>query len=57
SNFIRTLETRQGLKVSCPEEIAYRKGFITAEQVRDLAKPLGKNDYGAYLLRMVEHDL
>ncbi|MFP5976071.1 glucose-1-phosphate thymidylyltransferase RfbA [Enterobacter mori] len=57
SNFIRTLETRQGLKVSCPEEIAYRKGFITAEQVRALAKPLGKNDYGAYLLRMVEHDL
>ncbi|HHA1932792.1 TPA: glucose-1-phosphate thymidylyltransferase RfbA [Enterobacter ludwigii] len=57
SNFIRTLETRQGLKVSCPEEIAYRKGFITAAQVRDLAKPLGKNDYGAYLLRMVEHDL
>ncbi|MBV7557230.1 glucose-1-phosphate thymidylyltransferase RfbA [Enterobacter sp. ENT02] len=57
SNFIRTLETRQGLKVSCPEEIAYRKGFITADQVRALAKPLGKNDYGAYLLRMVEHDL
>ncbi len=57
SNFIRTLETRQGLKVSCPEEIAYRKGFITAEQVRALAKPLGKNDYGAYLLRMVEHEL
>ncbi|MGS2872521.1 glucose-1-phosphate thymidylyltransferase RfbA [Enterobacter huaxiensis] len=57
SNFIRTLETRQGLKVSCPEEIAYRKGFITAEQVRALAKPLGKNDYGAYLLRMVEHDV
>ncbi|MGY5368435.1 glucose-1-phosphate thymidylyltransferase RfbA [Enterobacter oligotrophicus] len=57
SNFIRTLETRQGLKVSCPEEIAYRKGFITAEQVRALAKPLGKNDYGAYLLRLVEHEL
>ncbi len=57
SNFIRTLETRQGLKVSCPEEIAYRKGFITAEQVCALAKPLGKNDYGAYLLRMVEHEL
>lgn len=57
SNFIRTLETRQGLKVSCPEEIAYRKGFITAEQVRDLAKPLGKNDYGAYLLRMIENEL
>ena len=57
SNFIRTLETRQGLKVSCPEEIAYRKGFITAEQVRALAKPLGKNDYGAYLLRMIEHKL
>ncbi|XTZ39822.1 glucose-1-phosphate thymidylyltransferase RfbA [Salmonella enterica] len=57
SNFIRTLETRQGLKVSCPEEIAYRKGFINANEVRALAQPLGKNAYGEYLLRMVEHDI
>jgi len=53
SNFIRTIETRQGLKVACPEEIAYRQKFINAEQVRELAAPLAKNAYGQYLLRMV----
>ena len=46
ANFIQTIETRQGLKVACPEEIAYRKGFIDAEQVRVLAAPLAKNAYG-----------
>lgn len=54
SNFIQTIETRQGLKVSCPEEIAYRKGFIDAEQVRNLAAPLAKNAYGQYLLKMIK---
>ncbi|EFA7676065.1 TPA: glucose-1-phosphate thymidylyltransferase RfbA [Escherichia coli] len=54
SNFISTIEERQGLKVSCPEEIAYRKGFIDAEQVKLLAKPLKKNTYGKYLLNMVK---
>ncbi|ATY78209.1 glucose-1-phosphate thymidylyltransferase [Aeromonas veronii] len=53
SNFIQTIETRQGLKVACPEEIAYRQKFITAEQVRELATPLAKNAYGQYLLKMV----
>ena len=53
SNFIQTIETRQGLKVACPEEIAYRKNFIDKEQVVKLAKPLSKNSYGQYLLRMV----
>lgn len=53
SNFIQTIETRQGLKVACPEEIAYRQKFITTEQVRDLAAPLAKNAYGKYLLKMV----
>ncbi|MDX7681759.1 glucose-1-phosphate thymidylyltransferase RfbA [Aeromonas caviae] len=53
SNFIQTIETRQGLKVACPEEIAYRQKFITAEQVRELAAPLAKNAYGQYLLKMV----
>lgn len=54
SNFIQTIETRQGLKVSCPEEIAYRKGFIDTEQVRNLAAPLAKNAYGQYLLKMIK---
>lgn len=53
-NFIQTLEARQGLKVSCPEEIAYRKGFINADQVYNLAKPLIKSDYGKYLMNMVK---
>lgn len=53
-NFIQTLEARQGLKVSCPEEIAYRKGFINAEQVYELAKPLIKSDYGKYLMNMIK---
>ncbi|HDN9018790.1 glucose-1-phosphate thymidylyltransferase RfbA [Aeromonas salmonicida] len=53
SNFIQTIETRQGLKVACPEEIAYRKKFINADQVRVLATPLAKNAYGQYLLKMV----
>lgn len=54
SNFIQTIELRQGLKVACPEEIAFRKGFIDAEQVKKLAAPLVKNDYGKYLLKMVK---
>ncbi|HHQ4517245.1 glucose-1-phosphate thymidylyltransferase RfbA [Aeromonas veronii] len=53
SNFIQTIETRQGLKVACPEEIAYRQKFITADQIRELAAPLAKNAYGQYLLKMV----
>ena len=54
SNFIQTIEQRQGLKVACPEEIAFRKGFIGAEQVEKLAQPLAKNGYGQYLLRMLK---
>lgn len=54
-NFIQTIEKRQGLKVSCPEEIAYRKGFISAAQLDALARPLAKNEYGQYLLRLVEN--
>lgn len=49
NNFIQTIETRQGLKVCCPEEIAFRKGFIDVAQLRKLALPLAKNDYGRYL--------
>ena len=51
SNFIQTIEHRQGLKVCCPEEIAYYKGFISAEQLEKLALPLAKSGYGQYLLR------
>lgn len=54
SNFIQTIELRQGLKVACPEEIAFRKGFIDVEQVKRLAEPLIKNDYGKYLLKMIK---
>ena len=52
--FIATLEHRQGLKIACPEEIAWRNGFIAAQQVERLAKPLAKSGYGQYLLRMLE---
>ncbi|UJD95326.1 glucose-1-phosphate thymidylyltransferase RfbA [Lelliottia amnigena] len=48
-NFIQTIESRQGLKVSCPEEIAFRKGFIDKKQLSKLAKALNKNEYGKYL--------
>lgn len=54
STFIETIEKRQGLKVSCPEEISYRMGYIDAEQVVRLAKPLAKNNYGQYLLNLVD---
>lgn len=57
SNFIQTIEQRQGLKVACPEEIAYRKGFINAEQLERLAQPLAKNGYGQYLQRLLKEGL
>ena len=53
SNFIETIEHRQGLKVACPEEIAWRKGFIDAAQLEKLAEPFAKNGYGQYLLRLL----
>ncbi|AXF76368.1 glucose-1-phosphate thymidylyltransferase RfbA [Erwinia tracheiphila] len=54
NNFIQTIETRQGLKVCCPEEIAFRLQFIDVDQLRHLAKPLSKNEYGKYLLALAE---
>ena len=54
STFIETIEKRQNLKVACLEEIAYRMGYITKEELKELAQPLKKNQYGQYLLRLVE---
>ena len=51
---MQTIQARQGLKIACLEEIAYRMGYIDAAKVRELAEPLKKNGYGQYLLRMVD---
>ena len=56
SHFIATIEGRQSFKIACPEEIAYRMGYITAAQLEKLAQPLAKNSYGQYLLRMLKED-
>ncbi|MGI6790893.1 glucose-1-phosphate thymidylyltransferase RfbA [Aminivibrio sp.] len=53
SNFVQTVEERQGLKISCPEEIAYRMGWVGKEQIERIARPLSKNGYGQYLLNMI----
>lgn len=55
SNFIETIEKRQGFKVAALEEIAFRKGYITAEQLLALAQPMAKNEYGAYLIQLAEN--
>ncbi len=57
SQFIATLENRQGLKVSCPEEISYRRGWINASQLEKLAAPLSKNGYGQYLQRVLKEKI
>lgn len=54
SQFIETIEERQGLKVACLEEIAYNKGYISADQLRELAQPMSKNQYGQYLLKLIK---
>jgi glucose-1-phosphate thymidylyltransferase len=54
SNFIHAVEARQALKIACPEEIAFRQGFINSAQVLALARPLEKTSYGRYLLRMLD---
>lgn len=54
STFIEVIEKRQGLKVACPEEIAYKHGWITKEKLREVAAPMAKNEYGKYLLQLAE---
>jgi glucose-1-phosphate thymidylyltransferase len=57
ANFIATLEQRQGLKASCIEEIAYKRGFISKKQLLELAQPIKKSQYGLYLIRIAEEDI
>lgn len=57
SQFIATIEKRQGLKIACPEEIAYRKGYISAAEFEKLAQPLSKNGYGKYLLQILSEKI
>lgn len=55
STFVEVIEKRQGLKVACPEEIAFNKGWIDEEQLKKLAKPMSNNQYGQYLMKLVRH--
>ena len=55
SNFVYTIEKRQGLKISCPEEIAFKKGWISSEKVFELSQKFIKSDYGKYLMNLINH--
>jgi glucose-1-phosphate thymidylyltransferase len=57
ANFISTIEKRQGLKVNCPEEVAYRNGWLSEEKLREIAQPLRKSGYGEYLLNLIEEQV
>jgi glucose-1-phosphate thymidylyltransferase len=57
SLFIQTIEKRQGLMVACPEEIAYRSGYISAQQLESIAEPMRKNSYGTYLLQLLKEQV
>ena len=54
SNFVEVIEKRQGLKIACLEEIAYMKGWIDADRLRAVAQPMSKNQYGQYLLKLLQ---
>ena len=54
--FVQVVEKRQGLKVGCIEEIAWRQGFISTDELLSLAKPLAKSGYGKYLIELIEHE-
>jgi glucose-1-phosphate thymidylyltransferase len=56
ANYVQVVQERQGLKIACPEEIAYRRGYIDANQIERLASPLAKNGYGQYLLELLKLD-
>ena len=53
--FVRTVEARQGLKIGCPEEVAWRRGFLGDDELRERAEPLRKSGYGEYLIALLEH--
>jgi glucose-1-phosphate thymidylyltransferase len=55
SQFVQVIEQRQGIKIACIEEIAYRKGFISKQQVEAMAQPLLKSGYGEYLINVIRH--
>lgn len=57
ANFISTIEKRQGLKVNCPEEVAYRNGWLSEDELKKIAKPLRKSGYGEYLLRLMDEQV
>lgn len=57
ATYVRITEERQGLKIACPEEIAWRQGFITADRLREIAEPLRKSGYGEYLLKLLEQPI